>query len=132
MSLQKKLKPISDLIDLSDKKAIVTGGAVGIGLAISYSLAEAGAAVMIADIDGKENGDTYQKYLEERAENVDGISQYSEGDMNSKFFYIQENIRYKRKGWRLICSTGYIIGAIFFLIVLIQNFIYVFNSAIDI
>lgn len=39
------------LLDLSDKVAIVTGGAAGIGFGISYRLAEAGARVMIADLD---------------------------------------------------------------------------------
>jgi len=45
--------PIRDLVDLRGKSAIVTGGAKGIGLAIAYRLAEAGAAVLIADIDGE-------------------------------------------------------------------------------
>lgn len=39
----------SNLLDLTGKVAIVTGGAVGIGLGIVTRLAEAGAAVMIAD-----------------------------------------------------------------------------------
>jgi NAD(P)-dependent dehydrogenase (short-subunit alcohol dehydrogenase family) len=43
--------PLSDLINLSQKGAIVTGGAMGIGLAISCRLAEAGARVTIADLD---------------------------------------------------------------------------------
>jgi NAD(P)-dependent dehydrogenase (short-subunit alcohol dehydrogenase family) len=37
---------------LENKKAIVTGGAKGIGLAIAKGLADAGAKVVIADIDG--------------------------------------------------------------------------------
>ncbi|HEX6391202.1 MAG TPA: SDR family NAD(P)-dependent oxidoreductase [Solirubrobacteraceae bacterium] len=37
---------------LENKKAIVTGGAKGIGLAIAKALADAGATVVIADIDG--------------------------------------------------------------------------------
>ena len=46
--------PLKDLTDLTSKGAIVTGGAIGIGLAISYRLAEAGAAVLIADTDTRE------------------------------------------------------------------------------
>jgi hypothetical protein len=34
-----KFIPISDLISLKGKKAIITGGAMGIGFAISYRLA---------------------------------------------------------------------------------------------
>jgi 2-deoxy-D-gluconate 3-dehydrogenase len=43
--------PLSQLLDLSGQVAIVTGGAVGIGRAIAQRLAEAGAAVIIADLD---------------------------------------------------------------------------------
>jgi 2-deoxy-D-gluconate 3-dehydrogenase len=51
MSPQKKYIPLHDLIDLRGKRSIVTGGASGIGLSIAYRLAEAGAAVVIADIN---------------------------------------------------------------------------------
>jgi 2-deoxy-D-gluconate 3-dehydrogenase len=43
--------PIDDLLNLTGKTAIVTGGAVGIGLGIATRLAEAGANVAIADVD---------------------------------------------------------------------------------
>lgn len=51
MSLPGKPAPINDLINLAGNGAIVTGGATGIGLAIAHRLAEAGAAVLIADTD---------------------------------------------------------------------------------
>ncbi|NQT47400.1 MAG: SDR family oxidoreductase [Chloroflexi bacterium] len=44
-------QPIAQLFDLSGKGAIVTGGAIGMGKAIAFRLAEAGASVMIADIN---------------------------------------------------------------------------------
>ena len=44
--------PLSDLVSLSGKTAIVTGGAMGIGYGIAYRLAEAGANVVIADMNG--------------------------------------------------------------------------------
>jgi NAD(P)-dependent dehydrogenase (short-subunit alcohol dehydrogenase family) len=47
-------KPLRELIELVGKVAIVTGGARGIGFAISSRLAEAGASVLLADIDGGE------------------------------------------------------------------------------
>ncbi len=45
------MKPLQNLLNLSDKTAIVTGGANGIGYGISYRLAEAGAKVLVADLD---------------------------------------------------------------------------------
>jgi 2-deoxy-D-gluconate 3-dehydrogenase len=44
-------KTIAQLFDLSGQGAIVTGGGMGIGRAIAMRLAEAGAAVMVTDID---------------------------------------------------------------------------------
>ena len=45
------MQTIAQLLDLKGKSAIVTGGAMGIGQAIVSRLAEAGASVMVADID---------------------------------------------------------------------------------
>jgi NAD(P)-dependent dehydrogenase (short-subunit alcohol dehydrogenase family) len=41
------------MLDLSGKAAFVTGGASGIGLALGRALAEAGARVMLADVEEK-------------------------------------------------------------------------------
>ena len=43
--------PLSELLGLAGKTALVTGGAAGIGLGIAARLVEAGADVVIADID---------------------------------------------------------------------------------
>ena len=45
---------IAQLFDLTGKGAIVTGGAMGIGEAIARRLAEAGASVMITNVNLKE------------------------------------------------------------------------------
>ena len=42
---------LSELVDLSGRRAFVTGGAQGIGAAIARRLIEAGAAVTVGDID---------------------------------------------------------------------------------
>lgn len=43
---------IAQLVDLSGRRAIVTGGGKGIGAAIATRLREAGATVTVADLDG--------------------------------------------------------------------------------
>ncbi len=44
-------QPLAKAISLKNKVAIVTGGAMGIGFGIAYRLAEAGAKVVITDIN---------------------------------------------------------------------------------
>ena len=55
---------VSKLLDLAGKTAIVTGGAMGIGEGIVARLAEAGANVVIADMDQAAAETTAQKYVE--------------------------------------------------------------------
>jgi 2-deoxy-D-gluconate 3-dehydrogenase len=43
--------PLAELLDLRGRTAIVTGGAMGIGLGIVHRLHQAGANVLIADLD---------------------------------------------------------------------------------
>jgi NAD(P)-dependent dehydrogenase (short-subunit alcohol dehydrogenase family) len=43
--------PLGDLLSLAGRRAVVTGGAQGLGKAIALRLAEAGASVAIADLD---------------------------------------------------------------------------------
>lgn len=45
--------PLSDLLSLRGRRAVVTGGAQGLGKAIALRLAEAGADVAIADVDAE-------------------------------------------------------------------------------
>jgi 2-deoxy-D-gluconate 3-dehydrogenase len=56
---------LKEAISLSGKTAIVTGGAMGIGLGIVSRLAEAGASVIIADVN-EEAGDAAVKSLSEK------------------------------------------------------------------
>ncbi len=51
MASDKKFTPLNELTSLANKNALVTGGAMGIGFAIAYRLAEAGATVVIADVN---------------------------------------------------------------------------------
>jgi len=53
MTSPNKYESISDLINLTGRRVVVTGGASGIGFAISCRLAEAGANVLVADKDGE-------------------------------------------------------------------------------
>src|SRR3989338_3154861 len=46
-----EVTPLRQLTDLSGSTAIITGGAMGIGYGIAYRLAEAGASVVVADMN---------------------------------------------------------------------------------
>lgn len=45
-------RSLHDLVSLAGRSAVVTGGARGIGLAVCDRLSEAGASVLLADLDG--------------------------------------------------------------------------------
>jgi 2-deoxy-D-gluconate 3-dehydrogenase len=44
---------LQQLTDLTGKTAVITGGAMGIGHSIACRLGEAGASVVLADLDGE-------------------------------------------------------------------------------
>ncbi len=58
------MKQLQQLLDLQNKAAIVTGGAKGIGQGIAYRLAEAGAKVLIADMDETTAQKTAQEFID--------------------------------------------------------------------
>jgi 2-deoxy-D-gluconate 3-dehydrogenase len=55
--------PLKQAFDLSPKVAIVTGGASGIGAAIAYRLAEAGASVVLADMNSAAADESAKKLI---------------------------------------------------------------------
>ena len=56
------VQPVKDILNLKGKVAVVTGGAMGIGKAISYRLAESGASVLIVDINLEAAGKTAHEF----------------------------------------------------------------------
>jgi len=63
--MEQEQTPLNKLINLSGKTAIVTGGAKGIGLGIAARLAQAGANVLIADLDEKASTGSSQKLIQQ-------------------------------------------------------------------
>lgn len=62
--------PLASLLDLSGKTAIVTGGAMGIGRGIAVRLHEAGANVIIADLDAETAHKTADELSSKRPDSV--------------------------------------------------------------
>lgn len=62
-----------DLFRLDEKVAVVTGGAKGIGMVYSAALAEAGAKVVVADIDAAAVRETTSRLIEEHPGRVLGV-----------------------------------------------------------
>ncbi len=75
-------KVLSDLISLNDRVAIVTGGAQGIGYAIAERLAEAGAEVIIADLDANKAGQSAKNITQKYDRKAHGY-QLDVSDANS-------------------------------------------------
>jgi 2-deoxy-D-gluconate 3-dehydrogenase len=62
--------PLTELLDLAGRTAIVTGGAMGIGLGIARRLHEAGASVVVADLDETAARRTANELLAIRADSA--------------------------------------------------------------
>jgi 2-deoxy-D-gluconate 3-dehydrogenase len=61
---------LSELIDLGGRTAIVTGSAMGIGLGIARRLHEAGASVVVADLDATAGEHAAEALLARRADSA--------------------------------------------------------------
>ncbi|KAF2164807.1 hypothetical protein M409DRAFT_24712 [Zasmidium cellare ATCC 36951] len=69
-STNARSKPVLDRFSLEGKIAVVTGGARGIGLNVSYALAEAGADVAIVYFTTKQAPDNAQEWARETGRRV--------------------------------------------------------------
>ena len=67
------------MIDLSNKNALVTGAAVGIGRGVSKVLAEQGANVVVSDIDSDGAKSTSEEVIK-----AGGLSQSAQLDVTDK------------------------------------------------
>ncbi len=60
----KKLKPLAELVSLRGKTALITGAASGIGKAMAYRFAEAGADLVLVDINEAKLGAARDEFSE--------------------------------------------------------------------
>ncbi|MFW5911281.1 MAG: SDR family NAD(P)-dependent oxidoreductase [Halolamina sp.] len=68
--------------DFADETVIVTGGSSGIGRAIALTFAEAGAAVLIADVDPEPKDRDADRPTHERIQAEGGTAEYVETDVS--------------------------------------------------
>ena len=79
---------MSELLDLSGKSAVVTGGAMGLGYAISRRLGRAGAQVLISDKNLKAVENSARRLTEDGCEIIAMQADVSEeGDIGRIFQY---------------------------------------------
>jgi 2-dehydro-3-deoxy-D-gluconate 5-dehydrogenase len=64
MTQSSKYPGLRELVDLNGKKALVTGGAMGIGYAIADRLSEAGAAVAVLDLNEEKGQKSTQTLID--------------------------------------------------------------------
>lgn len=88
-----QLRPLSELLSLKGKAAIITGGAKGIGYGIAYRLAEAGASVLIADTD-EEAANTAAKQLTDKGFKAEAlkVDVSSEDDVKQMVAKCRDNL----------------------------------------
>ena len=84
--------PLGDLVSLAGRNAVVTGAAWGLGKATARRLAEAGATVLIADIDAEKAAATAAEIAAESGARV--LSTRSDaGDSASVIALVEEAVR---------------------------------------
>ncbi|ABB32463.1 oxidoreductase, short-chain dehydrogenase/reductase family [Geobacter metallireducens GS-15] len=85
-------KPVSGLLDLSGKRAVVTGAAAGIGYAIAKRLAEAGATVLITDINREAIEEAEHRLSSMKCKVKSLVSDAGrEADIKSLFSYVADS-----------------------------------------
>ena len=68
------LQPLNELVSLKGKIALITGSAVGIGKAIAYRFAEAGANLELVDINRRGLGTVKKELSQFKSEvNIHGV-----------------------------------------------------------
>ncbi len=87
MPVSADLPPLGSLIDLHGKCAVVTGAAVGIGLAVALRLHEAGASLVVADVDGPATAELAAQLNERRSNSAFAIAAdvSARGDVDAVF-----------------------------------------------
>jgi NAD(P)-dependent dehydrogenase (short-subunit alcohol dehydrogenase family) len=81
------LSPLASLLDLTDRTALVTGAAQGFGFAIARRLAEAGARVIVTDVNADKAADAASRLAAEFGGSTDSarLDISDEGEVKTVF-----------------------------------------------